>query len=143
MSIQELADRFQAQRGEMDEFERAAFQDLVERAKGFEAFFNKEVQKIVDRSMEQMCHIKFSKSNAVCIKCERDVKVDEASDRLHKAKRFYIKHKCAGCGHVFAVTSNYMGDLVSFELSELKEKPPSDFPLKRHKPGQMNSRTHP
>ena len=123
MTIQELADRFQLQRGQMDETERAAFQDLVERAKGFEAFFNKEIQKIVDRSMETMFHIRMAKSQAMCSMCERDVTLQEVDERLQKSKRFYVKHTCAGCGHVFAVTSNYMDDLVSFELDELTHPP--------------------
>lgn len=123
MTIQQLADRFQHHRGEMDEHERCAFQDLVERAKGYEAFFNKTIQKSVDRSMETMFHIRMAKSQAMCSKCERDVTLQEADERLQKAKRFYIKHECAGCGHVFAVTSNMMGDMVSFELDELKHPP--------------------
>lgn len=48
MTIQELADRFAAQRGEMDEFERAAFQDLVERAKELEIISSQTLKNLGD-----------------------------------------------------------------------------------------------
>jgi hypothetical protein len=60
--------------------------------------------------------IHISESVANCPHCTRHVCIDEVDEKLYKSKNGYIRHKCKGCKRFIGITSNYMGDIVGYEL---------------------------
>ncbi len=57
-----------------------------------------------------------SESKAVCHFCERPISFDEIDEKLNKSKTGFFRHRCLGCKRFVGITSNIMGDIVSYEL---------------------------
>ncbi len=63
--------------------------------------------------------ITVSESKAKCVKCETAITIGEVDERLQKSKRGYIRYTCKTCQEITGVTSDYKGNIISF-----------DFPIK-------------
>ncbi len=55
-------------------------------------------------------------SYAVCPACQAVVAIDEVDGKLCKSQNGFIRHKCQACKKFMGITSNYMGDIVSYQL---------------------------
>lgn len=60
--------------------------------------------------------VHISECNAVCHFCGAAIEIAKVEEKLYKSKNAVIRHKCRKCKKFIGITSNYMGDIVSYPL---------------------------
>lgn len=55
-------------------------------------------------------------SKAVCHFCQTSIGIEDVDGKLCRSKNGFIRHKCQSCKNFIGITSNYRGDIVSYQL---------------------------